>query len=40
MGELDGEVAIVTDSSRGIGHCIARRLGLEGAKVVVTPRRA
>jgi 3-oxoacyl-[acyl-carrier protein] reductase len=34
-GKLTGRVAIVTGASRGIGSAIARRLGQEGAKVVV-----
>ena len=33
---LKGRVAIVTGSSRGIGHAIATTLAKEGAKVVVT----
>ena len=33
--KLDGKVAIVTGSSRGIGACIARRYGREGATVAV-----
>ncbi|GAP94099.1 glucose 1-dehydrogenase [Leptolyngbya sp. NIES-2104] len=35
-GKLNGKVAIVTGSSRGIGRAIAERLGQDGAKVVVT----
>lgn len=38
-GRLATKVAVVTGSSRGIGLGIARRLGLEGAKVVVNARR-
>jgi len=33
---LKGKVAIVTGSARGLGAAMARRLGLEGAHVVVT----
>ncbi len=34
-GRLDGKVALVTGSGRGIGAAIANQLGLLGAKVVV-----
>ena len=33
--KLEGKVAIITGSSRGIGACIARRHGAEGARVAV-----
>ncbi|XP_033116608.1 dehydrogenase/reductase SDR family member 4-like [Anneissia japonica] len=36
---LEGKVAIVTASSDGIGFAIARRLGQEGAHVVVSSRK-
>ncbi len=35
MGLLDGGVAVVTGSGRGIGHGIALELAREGAQVVV-----
>src|SRR5215467_3525339 len=38
MGLLDGNVAIVTGASRGIGGEIARRFGSEGAAVAVAAR--
>ena len=41
MGLLDGRVAIVTAAAgAGIGHATARRMGEEGAKVVVTDAHA
>jgi NAD(P)-dependent dehydrogenase (short-subunit alcohol dehydrogenase family) len=39
-GRLDGEVAIVTGSTHGIGAEIARAFAAEGAAVVVTGRNA
>lgn len=36
MSSLQGKVAIVTGSSRGIGRGIAKRLGRDGANIVVT----
>jgi 3-oxoacyl-[acyl-carrier protein] reductase len=35
MGNLDGKVAVITGSGRGIGSAVARKLATEGAKVVV-----
>ncbi len=35
MGTLDGKVALVSGSGRGIGSAIARKLAHEGARVVV-----
>jgi NADP-dependent 3-hydroxy acid dehydrogenase YdfG len=40
MSALSGRVVIVTGASSGIGHATALRLGVEGATVVVTARRA
>lgn len=36
---LEGKVCIVTASSDGIGFAIAKRIGLEGAKVVLSSRK-
>jgi len=40
MGTLEGAVAVVTGSARGIGRAIAEELGLGGAQVVVNYSRS
>ena len=39
MGKLDGKVAVITASSKGIGFAIAKKLAFEGAKVVISSRK-
>ena len=38
MGSLDGQIAVVTGASRGIGRGVAIGLGEQGATVYVTGR--
>lgn len=39
-GRVDGETAVVTGAAQGIGEAIARKLGTEGAAVVIADRQA
>ncbi len=38
--DLTGKVAVITGSSRGIGRAIAERMAQQGAKVVISSRKA
>src|SRR5947208_10336219 len=38
-GRFDGQVALVTGASRGIGLAVAKRLLDEGARVLITARK-
>jgi NAD(P)-dependent dehydrogenase (short-subunit alcohol dehydrogenase family) len=38
--DLSGQVAVITGSSRGIGRAIAERLAEQGARVVISSRKA
>ncbi len=40
MDSIDGKVAIITGSSRGIGRATAIRLARSGAKVVINSRHS
>lgn len=39
LGRFEGQVALVTGASRGIGLAVARRLVSEGARVCITARK-
>jgi dehydrogenase/reductase SDR family member 4 len=36
---LEGKVCVITASTDGIGYAIAKRLGLDGANIVVSSRK-
>jgi NAD(P)-dependent dehydrogenase (short-subunit alcohol dehydrogenase family) len=38
MGQLDGQIAVVTGGGRGIGRAIALRYAAEGASIVISSR--
>jgi NAD(P)-dependent dehydrogenase (short-subunit alcohol dehydrogenase family) len=38
MGKLDGKVAVITGSSRGLGLAVARAYAAEGANVIISSR--
>ena len=40
MFDLTGKVAIITGSSKGIGKSIAKEMAVQGAKVVISSRKA
>ena len=40
MFDLTGKTAVITGSSKGIGKSIAMQMALQGAKVVVSSRKA